>query len=157
MNTGAQKSKTMEKLTNKQQAFKNSLIKRVHTVVSQIGISDDQYRAALSSFGYNSSKDMPINELLRFIDVISHTDPDGDAWRKRTIAAIGAWLRATNKDENLALIKGIACQAAGCKKFNSIPQSRLRDIYYEFTRKAKTAKAVQAITAADVDYLASWN
>ena len=147
----------MEKLTNKQQALKNSLIKRVHTIVSQIGISDDQYRTALSSFGYQSSKDMPIKELLRFIDVISHTDPDGDAWRKRVIAAIGAWLRATNRSESIDLIKGIACKATGCTSFNRIPQSRLRDIYYEFTRKTKTTEKVQTITASEVEYLAQWN
>jgi hypothetical protein len=74
-------------------------------------------------------------------------DADGDRWRKRVMAAIGAWLRAAAAEETPAKIKAIACRAAQCKDFNAIPISKLRGIYSEFTKQKKAAERGRAIVA----------
>lgn len=138
--------------TKKQQAYKAQLIKRLHTVVSKMGLSDDQYRAALNGFGVSSSKDLDITDLLRLIDLISTTNPDEDMWRKRCIAAIGAWLRSVNRSENIEMIKAVACRATHYNRFNQIPKSRLRDLYFEFVRKAKVSEEVEYIVKETINF-----
>jgi hypothetical protein len=144
-------------ITSKQEAYRKSLIKRLHTVKSEIGLTDDQYRAVLSGFGVESSKQLSIDELLRAIELLQTRNPDDDKWRKRCIAAIGAYLRVTNRKENTDLIKGIACKASGYANFNKIPTSRLRDIYYEFSRKAKLTANITKMVNNDIDYVSSLN
>ena len=74
---------------------------------------------------------------------------DCDKWRKRVMASVGAWLKALNKESNMQQIIGIACRAAGkYKRFNDIPASRLRDVYYEFVRKRKVIENATDITEA---------
>lgn len=144
-------------ITSKQEAYRKSLIKRLHTVKSEIGLTDDQYRAVLSGFGVESSKQLSIDELLRAIELLQTRNPDDDKWRKRCMAAIGAYLRATNRDENVDLIKGIACKASGYVNFSKIPTSRLRDIYYEFSKKAKLSVKVTEMVNNDIDYVSFLN
>ena len=134
--------------TSRQISFKKQLIKKLHTIKTSLGISDDQYRTALASFhDAEHSTDLSIEELSRLIDNIQSMNSGDDLWRKRCMAAIGGWLRAVNRFESSEVIKGIACRASGYENFNSIPAPRLRDIYYEFTRKAKTANNVSLIVA----------
>lgn len=132
-------------ITSKQEAYRKSLIKRLHTVKSEIGLTDDQYRAVLSGFGVESSKQLSIDELLRAIELLHTRNPDDDKWRKRCMAVIGAYLRRLNYAENADSIKAVACRAAGYENFNSIPVSRLREIYYEFLRRNKTSVYVKAV------------
>ena len=147
----------MRELTNKQKAFKNQLIKKLHAIKCEIGLTNDQYTSVLESFGVVSSKDLSIDELVRMIDLLRGSNPDDDKWRKRCIAAIGAYLRVTNRKENTDLIKGIACKASGYANFNKIPTSRLRDIYYEFSRKAKLTANITKMVNNDIDYVSSLN
>lgn len=144
-------------ITSKQEAYRKNLIKRLHAAKTEIGLTDDQYRAMLSGFGVESSKQLSIDELIRAIELLQTRNPDDDKWRKRCIAAIGAYLRATNRTENTDLIKGIACKASGYANFNKIPTSRLRDIYYEFTRKAKLTANITKMVNNDIDYVSSLN
>lgn len=144
-------------ITSKQEAYRKNLIKRLHAAKTEIGLTDDQYRAMLSGFGVESSKQLSIDELIRAIELLQTRNPDDDKWRKRCIAAIGAYLRVTNRKENTDLIKGIACKASGYANFNKIPTSRLRDIYYEFTRKAKLTANITKMVNNDIDYVSSLN
>lgn len=144
-------------ITSKQEAYRKNLIKRLHAAKTEIGLTDDQYRAMLSGFGVESSKQLSIDELIRAIELLRTRNPDDDKWRKRCIAAIGAYLRVTNRKENADLIKGIACKASGYANFNKIPTSRLRDIYYEFTRKAKLTANITKMVNNDIDYVSSLN
>lgn len=144
-------------ITSKQEAYRKDLIKRLHAAKTEIGLTDDQYRAMLSGFGVESSKQLSIDELIRAIELLQTRNPDDDKWRKRCIAAIGAYLRVTNRKENTDLIKGIACKASGYANFNKIPTSRLRDIYYEFTRKAKLTANITKMVNNDIDYVSSLN
>jgi hypothetical protein len=78
-----------------------------------------------------------------------------DIWRKRVIAVIGAWLAGRNQPlpqplpsregDGLAVIKGIACRAAGVEDFNRIPLSKLRAIYAEWGNKNKVSVETRAL------------
>lgn len=76
-------------------------------------------------------------------------EANADLWRKRVMGSIGGWLRlkaeAGEIDDEAAVIKAIACRAAGCTDFNKIPLSKLRAVYYEFLEKQKIAKRTETI------------
>lgn len=151
----SEKEKIM--LTNKQIAFKKELIKKLHTLKTTRGISEDQYRAALGSFGVESSKDLSIKELIAIIDRFNGINPEDDLWRKRCMAAIGAWLRITHKVESRDYIHAIACQATGYVEFNKIPKSHLQSLYYEFIRKVKVIEGVDLVISEKIKYQVSNN
>ena len=68
--------------------------------------------------------------------------------RKRVMAAIGGYLKATGKESNATVIKGIACRATGHTDFNKIPRERLRNLVAAFNNKVKDAQAVNDIADA---------
>ena len=73
---------------------------------------------------------------------VRETDPkyvELNKWRKRVMAAIVGWLKSRNRTENAAVIKAIACRAAGKDDFNKIPLNRLRAIYGEWCGKNKVS------------------
>jgi hypothetical protein len=123
---------------------KEQLIKHYHTVCAASGMKSDEKRAVLSSYGVESSKDLTEQQLLALIVKLSQ---EPNAWRKRVMAAIGAWLRVIKKTDGSDVVKAIACRAAGYDNFNKIPVSRLRDLYYEFYNKSKTAGNIQNVQA----------
>ena len=71
-----------------------------------------------------------------------------DKLRKRVMASIGSYLKATGRESNAAVIKGIACRATGHADFNKIPRERLRNLVAAFNNKVKDAQAVSDITNA---------
>lgn len=79
----------------------------------------------------------------------SSTDTTMDVWRKRLMAAVGAYLRAFNYTENPAAIKAIACRAAGMPNadcFNQIPLDRLRGLYNAFRNAVRDRHSVDNVT-----------
>ena len=95
-----------------------------------------------------SSRDIDTHALIDICAKLSAqvNDKNGvdiDKLRKRCMAAIGAWLRATGKYQNADIIKGIACRATGHDDFNKIPRERLRNIIATFNNKLKDAEAVE--------------
>ena len=77
------------------------------------------------------------------------TDTTMDVWRKRLMAAVGAYLRAFNYTENPAAIKAIACRAAGMPNadcFNQIPLDRLRGLYNAFRNAVRDRHSVDDVT-----------
>jgi hypothetical protein len=138
------------KTTDKQ----SLLLKKFHTICSIAGIKKEAKDLMVASFGVESSRDLNEKQLSELIDAINR---EPEQWRKRVMASIGAWLRAINKTDSADVIKGIACRAAQLEKFNSIPVSRLRDIYYEFSKKAKTVQTTQMVKADEINYLSSQN
>lgn len=79
----------------------------------------------------------------------SGTDTTADVWRKRLMAAVGAYLRAFNYTESPAAIKAIACRAAGMPNadcFNQIPLDRLRGLYNAFRNVARDRHSVDNVT-----------
>lgn len=133
---------------------KRQLIKQFHTVCSKSGIKPEERREIVGSFGRESSRELTEKELE---DIIRSISEDGDKWRKRVMASIGAWLRGVNIEHSPVLIKAIACRAAGSPHFNAIPVARLRDVYYEFVRKSKTVAGVQEFKQQITRYLETCN
>lgn len=130
------------------------LLKKFHTVCSVNGIRKEDKEVMVASYGVESSRDLNEFQLIQLIEAL---EKEPDMWRKRVLASVGAWLRQINKQDNADIIKAIACRATKTSNFNSIPVSRLRDLYYEFSKKAKTVQSVQMIKADEIAYLQSAN
>lgn len=146
---------------------KNKLLAKLHVLKAQLGLDENSYTAFLSSFGVSSAKELPTEQLVRAVLVlekqlnpdINAIDPVADAWRKRVMASIGAWLKNSGLESDAAHIKAVACRAAGIGQggFNKIPVSRLRNIYYEFKRKREDSARIDTIKAEQIHYKPSMN
>lgn len=147
----------MQTLLDKQ---KNYLIKKFHILLGQAGLDNEDKLSILKPYGVTSSRDeaLSVHDLLDICNklekIICPDAGEMDRWRKRLIAAIGAWLRAMNKEENMNVIKAIASRAAGHedKSFNSIPLERVRSLYYAFSKKTKDLKTVEWLTREEIEY-----
>lgn len=130
------------------------LLRQFHTLCSRLGMTEYEKRALIESYGVESSQDIDNHDLMDLCHTLeqrlSTSATEADALRKRTIAAIGGWLRLTGKEESIEVIKGIACRATGYDNFNKIPVERLRNIYNAFLKKQRDYRA--ALAVAD-DYI----
>ncbi len=136
----------MATFTEKQ---KNGLIKKFHTLLGKNGIGADGKEAILSGYGVESSKDLEISELVDICEILDKkANPsfyDADVWRKRVIAAIGGYLRSMGKEQNIDLIKSIACRAASRDRFNDIPTERLKSLYNAFKHRKNDVEFAGAL------------
>ena len=137
---------------------KSKLIAAFHIKLKEGGMMK-QKPAILESFGVQSTKELTEEELQHAVDQLTG---EADKWRKRLIAAIAGWLKAVSiekptRDENLAYIKAIACRASGYKTFNSIPVSRLRDLYYGWVKKDRTRVGVAEFKQQLLNHLEACN
>lgn len=148
----------METTVDKQ---KRSLVKRFHTLLGKCGIGNEEKALMLAQYGVESSRDLNLHELLEICTALDRlANPqlaEADKWRKRLIAAIGGWLKAMSKENNLEMIKGIACRAAGVVSFNRIPTERLRSLYYAFQKKQKDLAFTEKLTAEEIGLLTASN
>lgn len=139
-------------------AVKNKLLRSFHSACYKANMSADEKAALLSSFEVESSADLSEAQLKYILRILEKdANPEGDKWRKRVIASVGAWLRNSSIDHDINTIKGIACKASGYKRFNQIPVSRLRSIYYEFLNKQKTTVGAKELKADITKYLTLCN
>lgn len=128
-----------------------NILKKFHALCGVLGLTDDEKRAIVESYGVASSRDMDTHDLIDVCGRLS-AQANGktgagemDKLRKRVMAAIGGYLKAAGKESNAAVIKGIACRATGHTDFNKIPRERLRNLVAAFNNKVKDAQAVNAI------------
>lgn len=144
----------MQTIMDKQEKY---LRRRFHILLGQAGIDVEGKLDLLSAYGAESSLELNAHQLLELCSTIEKlTRPDAeimDKLRKRLIAAIGAWLRVMGRDENIGVIKGIACRAAKTKSFNRISKERLTSLIYAFNKKSKDMKFVDEITSEELNYL----
>jgi hypothetical protein len=133
---------------------KADLIRQYHTICQVNGLNQADKEAILEQYNVKSSRDLTEEQLA---EVIAYLNSIPDNWRKRLMAAIGGYLRSVNKDQNINIIKAIACRASGYDDFNRIPVSRLRDVYYEFVRKQKTTATSQYVKASMMKQFSSLN
>lgn len=137
-------NKTMDKIHR-------DILKKFHTLCSVLGLTDAEKRAIVESYGVESSRDMDTHDLINVCGKLSAqaNEKTGagemDKLRKRVMAAIGGYLKATGKESNATVIKGIACRATGHTDFNKIPRERLRNLVAAFNNKVKDAQAVNRI------------
>lgn len=133
-------------------AIHRNILKKFHTLCSVLGLTEAEKRAIVESYGVESSRDMDTHDLIDVCGKLSQQvdarkgTGDMDKLRKRVMAAIGGYLKATRQASNAALIKGIACRATGYDDFNKIPRERLRNLVAAFNNKVKDAQAVNEIT-----------
>lgn len=142
----AKENKTMDQIHR-------GLLKKFHTLCSVLGMTDDQKKDILSSWGVESSRDLSQHQLIdicaKLSEQVNHKDGSAslDKLRKQVIAAIGSWLRETYQSQGISKIKGIACRATGYGDFNKIPRERLRNLIATFNNKTKDIKSVDALTS----------
>lgn len=151
---------------------RKKLTAKLHVLKAQLGLDENSYSAFLDSFGVASSKDLTTDQLVRAVMVLEKqtkpdtskkeptaTDPEADVWRKRVMAAVGAWLRNCAIESTAEKIKTIACRAAGVEQggFNKIPVARLRNIYYEFKKKNDDHTRIKTIKAEEIHHRPSLN
>lgn len=132
-------NKTMDQLHR-------AALKKFHTLCSLLGIREEEKHFIVQSYGVESSRDLDTHDLIDLCAALSERqNSDLDVLRKRTIAAIGAYLRSQEKLSSLTLIKQIACRATGHKNFNRIPRERLRNIIATFNNKVRDKKNVESL------------
>ena len=137
------------------------LIRRYHTLCTQMGMEAHEKADILAAYNADSSLDLSVRDLQ---DICSKLEcmlrPDLeklDMWRKRVMAAIGGWLRVISRESNASVIKAIACRACGYEKFNDIPRERLINLYHAFTKKQKDFQSVHQITSEEIEILTYCN
>ncbi len=129
------------------------LLKKFHALCSVLHMTEDQKKGLLSSWGVESSRDLDQHQLIDICAKLSEmvNKKQGkatlDQLRKRVIAAIGGWLRATCQSQGISKIKGIACRATGYDDFNKIPRERLYNLIAAFNNKVKDAQSVDSLTS----------
>lgn len=125
------------------------LVKKAHVLYRRLGMNEEARRAFLSAWDVEHTNELSARQLLEVcnkLDMLLNPDAaELDRWRKRLMAAIGGWLRSTGGEEGGTYIKAVACRAAGKERFNDIPLSTLRSLYYEFVNKKKAHEAVSTI------------
>lgn len=126
------------------------LLKKYHTLVGQLGMTDEDKRAFLSQFGVGSSVDLSQHQLVDACACLSreierrYGHQSMDALRKRLIAVIGKFLKLCGKgDVTISYIKGVACRSCGIREFNRIPRERLRSLYGAYINKIKDINNVE--------------
>lgn len=130
------------------------ILKKFHTLCSVLGLSEDEKRAIVESYGVESSRDMDTHDLINVCanlsDQVNKKNGTGDLdkLRKRVMAAIGSYLHSVGKERNASVIKGIACRATGYEEFNKIPRERLRNLIATFNNKVKDKQGVNDVLAS---------
>jgi hypothetical protein len=133
------------------------LVKKFHALLSRYGIDNDTKLDILQQYSTDSSTHLTNAQLLDVCASLERANsPEAaelDRGRKRLIAAIGGWLRAMNRAENINLIKRIACRASGKASLNAIPKEQLNSLYYAFKKKSKDLQMVENLTIEELDIL----
>jgi hypothetical protein len=137
------------------------LVKRYHTLATKLGLDKEDKAAIMESYGVSSSLDLSVSELHELCAQLERDNnpkvPALDKLRKQVMASIGGWLKTINQESDANRIKAIACRSTGHRRFNDIPAERLRNIYHTFLNKQKDFKAVNQITAEEIEILSYLN
>lgn len=128
----------------------NGVLRKFHTLCSRLGLTEEEKRAIVGSYGVESSADIDTHDLIDICASLSKQlegdkGDEMDKLRKRAMAAIGGYLRKINQTSNAEIIKGIACRSTGYTSFNKIPAERLRNVYNTFRNKQKDIDAAESI------------
>lgn len=148
----------MTTLIDKQQRL---LLKKFHTLAGKAGMTQEEKRAIVLSYGHESSKELTAYELMDACDKLDRImRPDLeelDKCRKRLIASIFAWREAMGDKATMNEVKAIACRAAKANRFNAIPLERLRSLYGAFNKKTSDLEMVDDLTMEELNYKAFVN
>ena len=140
---------------------RKTMLRKFHTICTKMNLDESAKREMIGSYGVASSRDLDAHQLMDLCNKLEGIQRpqlvEMDKYRKRLIAAIFAWRKATGNDSNMNEVKAIACRAASADRFNAIPLERLRSLYNAFTNKAKDLQFVNEVTAEEIAYKQSVN
>jgi hypothetical protein len=142
---------------------KNGLIKKFHTLLGKANYDQLAKEGILASYRVEHANELTVTQLIEacaMLDgVVNPQAAELDRGRKRLMGAIGGYLNAMGMgmENNINIIKGIACRAAKRDRFNDIPQEQLRSLYYAFGKKQKDLAAVEEMTVDLLDILTRQN
>ncbi len=138
---------------------KKRLIKKFHVLLSKAGIDNDTKAAMLMNYGVETSKDLGCEELIELCGRLQKMTgrDESDVWRRRVIASIDGYLKLSGQERNIDVIKAIAVRASGFDSFNSIPVSRLRNLYYAFRDKQEDIKNVNMVISMNMPTMKNIN
>lgn len=128
---------------------RRKLLAKYHLLCQQLGMTEEDRIAQLENcYNVTSSRELTDRQLIDAIDsLLQAMHSDAHIWRRRVMAAIGAYLRRMNLPENADNIKSIACRAANVSNFNRIPVSKLRALYNEFAKQNRAGEECIQIKA----------
>lgn len=137
-------------MSNTMDKIHSGLLRKFHTLCGCLGLTEEEKRAIVESYGVESSADIDTHDLIDICGSLSKQlegdkGDEMDKLRKRVMAAIGGYLRKANQASSAEIIKGIACRATGYETFNKIPTERLRNLYNTFLNKQKDIDKVEEI------------
>lgn len=141
----------MKKTEKTMDMIHKGLLKKFHTLCGVIGMSPDEKKAIVESYGVESSRDIDTHDLIDICASLAKQAAklkgyqDMDTLRKRAMASIGGYLKKVGQESNAGIIKGIACRATGYRAFNDIPAQRLLNVYHTFLNKQKDTDTVGGI------------
>lgn len=140
---------------------RDALMRKYHALSRKLNMERDDRLNMLAAYGVESSVDLTTAQLKDLCDKMNAAlNPDVkkfDTWRKRAMASIGGWLKQTGQESSAVKIKAIACRITGHDSYNAIPVDRLRNVYYLFLNKQKDFKAVEQLTAEELEALTYMN
>lgn len=130
----------------------SKVLRKFHTLCGLCGLTDEEKKAIVGSYGVESSADISTHDLIDICGSLSgklgKSSERKDNLRKRVFASIGGYLKKIGGESSPEIIKGIACRATGYKEFNRIPEERLRNIYYTFLNKQKDIDTTEDVATS---------
>lgn len=140
---------------------KKQLIRRFHALLGRAGVTPAGKEAILDSYNVTSTTHLTETQLTEICHNLEcMADPKVaqlHRLRRRLLAAIGGYLRATNRRHDIDHIKAVACRAAGTTTFNAIPPDRLRSLYGAFTTRKKDLSLAHVYADKDMRDLSQLN
>lgn len=138
------------------QTQKNALLRKYHALLRANGVSDDEKKALLASYGVGSGRELTVYELTEVCHMLDTraTSPvvaETDRWRKRVIAIVSQYLQLMHYSHTIDEVKAVACRAAGGSDFNQIPTDRLRSIYNAFRHRVNDLQFAKNLQIVNID------
>lgn len=138
-------------------AARRSALADIHRMRRIIGIEQDAWEDFLRPWGVSSSKDLSDSDLadirrrlheITDKDTRRQADYQREKWSRRVYGVIAEWLARSGYRHDSEAIRTVVCRAARADNFNTIPLSKLRQIYMSWTVKNRTARDVESLLTA---------
>lgn len=141
----------MKRVETKDNPERRLALADIHRIKNTRGISDENWRLMLTSYGVESSADLPLGQLRlfrrrlheMFADEV-HCD-ERAKWLKRVYGVVGKWLRDNGWKDDSEAIRTVICRAARKKALRSIELSHLKQIYYAWKAKSEQVEAASLV------------
>ena len=126
----------------------------IYAIAARLGWDNDRlHDTVYDNYHVEHISQLTAEQAAEFINLLQGGDPATQAlnvWRKRLMAAVGAYLKSKNYEPTPDRIKATACRAAGMPNaqcFNHIPVDRLRSLYNAFCQRNRDMKEVKQMDA----------